>query len=379
MAPAQSSPANFATANQLLLLRGALCEPEEAATAAGLWFRSEQAATSGRRFERLESGSRRLLPLVYHNVKESLSPDLRERLKAVHLEYWAGNQKLFGGLETTLLWFQANHIPTLVLKGVALSHLHYGNNGMRPTCDADVLIPEAQAADVMSRLLREGWTSEYLSSSPRKNSYVYRHIHGLPFSRTGCGSFDLHWHALHVATFQGADFSFWIDSVPLRVKSIETRALNPSDQLLHVCVHGFARNVVAPIRWIADAITVLRTSSIDWNRVLHVARELRVTVPLSLTLSFLNETFRADIPGDVLGELTASAVVAEDWRYFNALNALATVKKHWGRVARYHYEKQKRMRHDLHPILRLALLPHDLGAYTAYQLGWRMNRRSGHA
>src|ERR1700683_2026846 len=99
MASVQSSPVNFATPTQLLLLRGALCEPDEATTAAGLWFRSEEAATSGRRFEQLESGSRRLLPLVYHNVKESLSPDLRERLKAVHLEYWAGNQKIFGSLE----------------------------------------------------------------------------------------------------------------------------------------------------------------------------------------------------------------------------------------------------------------------------------------
>jgi hypothetical protein len=373
--------AKFATPSQLLLLRGALCEPGEAAIAAEQWLKSDEAAGSGRLFEGLESGSRRLLPLLYHNVKGTLSTGLGERLKEVYLEYWASNQKTFRALETSLMWFQANHIPTLVLKGVALSLLHYPNSGLRPTCDADVLIPEEQASDVLNMLLREGWSSEYLSSSSKAppSSSIFRNIHGLNLTRPGCGDLDVHWHVLHSSLFPDADRPFWNDSVALRVRSADTRALNPSDQLLHACVHGFARSVVAPIRWVADAVTVLRTSSVDWHRVLYIAGELRVTLPLGLTLSFLKECFQAEVPEDILEEFTASSSRREDRRYFDALDAVGTAQRRWSRIARYHYEKQRRIREGLHPLLRLALLPHDLGAFVLYRLRVRMNRRSSQA
>jgi hypothetical protein len=373
--PEAHSNANFATPSQMLLLRAALGDLQEAATAAHEWFRSDEAAGAGRRFERLESGSHRLLPLVYHNVKESLPSDLRNRLKEVHLEYWASNQKLFRDLESALIWFQANNIPTLVLKGAAVSLLHYQNSGLRPTCDADVLIPEEQASEIVKKLLRGGWSCEHLSSGLRHNSYVYRHIPALPFTSSEFGSLDLHWYVLHAAPFPGADRPFWKDSVPLRVKSAETRALNPSDQLLHACLHGFARNLVAPIRWIADAATVLRTSSVDWNRILNLARELRVTLPLRLTLSFLKERFQADVPRDFLDQLSNSGITGEDRRYFDAVDALATVEKHWSRIARFHYEKQRRIRLKAHPLLRLAYLPRDFGAFAIYRLSTRMNSR----
>lgn len=373
--------AKFATPSQLLLLRGALSEPGEAEIAAEQWFKSDEAARSGRLFEGLESGSRRLLPLLYHNVKGSLSIGLGTRLKEVHLEYWANNQKTFKALETSLMWFQANHIPTLILKGVALSLLHYPNSGLRPTCDADVLIPEEKASDVLNMLLREGWSGEYLSSSSNvpPSSSIFRNIHGLNLTRPGCGDLDVHWRALLATPFPGADRPFWNDSVALRVRSMETRALNPSDQLLHACVHGFSRNVVAPIRWIADAVTVLRSSSVDWRRVLYIARELRVTLPLELTLSFLKECFQAEVPENILEELTASPSGGEDRRYFDALDAMGTVERRWSRIVRYHYEKQRRLRKGLHPLLRLAFLPHDLGAFVLYRFRVALNRRSAQA
>ena len=228
------------------------------------------------------------------------------------------------------------------------------------------------AADVLDMLLREGWSCEYLSSSSGlpPSSSIYRNIHGLNLTRPGCGDLDVHWHALHAALFAGADHPFWNDSVALRVRSADTRALNPSDQLLHACVHGFTRNVVAPIRWIADAVTVLRTSSVDWSRVLSSARELRVTFPLAVTLSFLKECFQAEVPEDILEELTASHNGGEDRRYFDALDAMGTAQRRWSRIARYHYEKQRRIRLGLHPLLRwLVRMISGPSSFTAYVCG----------
>src|ERR1700683_4642008 len=134
-------PLQFATPSQLLLLRAALLECPEAVEAAEEWFASgRDAAEPG--FSWLEQGSRRLLPLVYRNVKEALPPELRETLRRVSLQYWADNQKLFRRLEERLTWFHANGIPTVVLKGAALSVLHYRDKGIRPMSDVDILVPE---------------------------------------------------------------------------------------------------------------------------------------------------------------------------------------------------------------------------------------------
>jgi Uncharacterised nucleotidyltransferase len=378
-------PLQFATPSQLLLLRAALLECPEAVEAAEEWFASgRDAAEPG--FSWLEQGSRRLLPLVYRNVKEALPPELRETLRRVSLQYWADNQKLFRRLEERLTWFHANGIPTVVLKGAALSVLHYRDKGIRPMSDVDILVPEDVAGDVIGRLQRDGWAAaDYCSEAPQ-NSYFYRHIHAISLIHPDHGEFDLHWHVLHAATFPGADSAFWDDSVPLSLNTIATRALNPTDQLLHVCVHCFTATGVAPIRWIADALTILRTSQMDWGRLVRSAEHLRVSIPLAATLSFLRDTFPTAIPGDVLGQLASIRADASERRYFARLSKFDRTGPE---IFAENWERHRRANRDLPPVLRLASLPRqfqlhynlprltDLGPFAFSLLGKRIAKMVG--
>ena len=386
MLQAQSAVARqFATPSQLLLLRAALLEGPEAVQAAEAWFASGR-TEAGPGFIRLEQGSRRLLPLVYRNVKEALPAELRDTLRRVFLQYWADNQKLFRRMEERLTWFQANGIPTMALKGVALSVLHYRDKGTRPMADFDILVPEDLARHVIGMLQRDGWSADAYFSRAPQNKYFYRHIHGTLVTHPDHGAFDLHWHVLHAATFPGADSAFWDDSVPLSLNTIATRALNPTDQLLHACVHGFTVTEVAPIRWIADAITILRTSQMDWNRMVKLARHLRVNIPMAATLRFLQDTFPTSIPGDVLVQLAAVPADAPDRRYFARLS---TVHRSASEILAENYERHRRANRDTAPILRLASLPRqfqlhynlprltDLGPFAFSWLGKRIARMLG--
>jgi hypothetical protein len=268
-------------------------------------------------------------------------------------------------LEKLLRWFQANEIPTLALKGVPLSIVHYRDSAVRPFSDVDLLIDEEQAPEIIRKLQSEGWTSSYLNDELSDDSYVFRHIHAIPFTHPDYGTMDLHWHALHVSSFAGADSPFWEGSVPLHVKAAETRCLNPSDQLLHTCVHGFQGNVVAPIRWISDAVAVLRTSSVDWRRIVYLGKELRVTMPLMLTLDFLKATFQPDIPQYIVDELASYRIPRAEQRYFEAI---ARGERRWRDVVVDHYERHRRIREGVHPLMRFALLPRDLGSFALYRL-----------
>ncbi len=190
------------------------------------------------------------------------------------------------------------------------------------------------------------------------------------------------------ATFRGADESFWADSVPLQVNTIQARALNPTDQLLHACLHGFRANELASIRWIADAVTILRTSQRDWTRLVNLARKWHVTAPLAASLSYLCPTFPTPIPGDVVGELKAVRVDLGERRYFEKL---VHSNGDWREVLAYNRERHRRANRDRHPILAIPSLPRqlqlhynlprlkDLGIFAFSRLGKRLLKGLGHS
>jgi Uncharacterised nucleotidyltransferase len=360
----------FITPIQLAFLQAALTKAPDAIGAVEEWLASVRFAGTAA-FGELEPGLRRMLPLLYRNDHKSIDASLRPKLREIFFHFWIQNQKLFCRLEDVLAWFQTKGIPTLVLKGAALSLLHYRDRAVRPTSDLDILVPEERVRETIALLHEDGWSTSYIFPIAARNQYFYRHIHAIPFTHPQYGELDLHWHVLQTATFRGADGPFWTDSVPLQVNKVETLALNPTDQLLHACVHGFAANVVAPVRWIADAITVLRTSEIDWSRLAMLARYLHVTVPLGATLAFLRARFQAEVPAEVVANLMSFRVPRSDQRYFEQLTCL---KRNWRENVAYNWERHRRAHRDLHPLLRIAAIPRDLGSFAFYRLGKQVTR-----
>jgi len=383
-----SSPAQiqFVTPSQLSLLRAALLDEPAAMEAAKSWFALRRTEEMRFGLDALDLGSRRLLPLVYHNLKTSIPAPLRNELRLIHHEYWAENQKRLHHLENLLSWFEAHGIPTLVLKGMALSLVHYHDMAVRPASDLDILVPEDRAQEAIDLLEHDGWSPFlYLPNAP-KNPYFFRHTHAIPFERPDYSDLDLHWHVLSEATFHGADEPFWRDSVPLAAKSVNTRALNPTDQLIHACVHGFRANELPPIRWIADAVVILRTAPMDWTRLISLAKDFHVTLPLAVSLAFLRTAFPTPIPREAVEELEAVPVDHAERRYFETL---VHHNSDWREVLVYNLERHRRANRDRNPVLGVASLPRQLqlhynlpdlkglGSFAFSRFAKRFRRKAG--
>jgi len=347
----------FATESQLLLLRAALVKGPDGIQAANTWIDGCRDQIDDA-FAAVEPACRRLLPLVHRNVEDGIEANVRKQLRAAYHQYWAQNRRLFHQLEATLQRLEARRVPTLVLKGVPLSILHYRDLGTRPMSDFDVLVPEAFAPALVREHVNEGWTSCYWSATAPSVNYFYRFRHAVNLSHPKRGSFDLHWHALLDATYPGADDLFWEGSLPLLVNSSWTRALNPTDQLLHTCIHGYPFAEFPPIRWIADAITILRTSRIDWKRLCRVAVELRLSTPCAETLEFLNEAFAAGVPSDVISTLARQPVEAAERRFFQHMADPA--KRRWWETLQDVWTAVGRSNRNSHPLKRLSAFPRHL-------------------
>lgn len=291
------------TREQELLLRAALLQGSTAITA---WHEWESRVD----IDRLDQGSQRLLPLLYHNLHgHHVETPLMGRLKGFYRVTWYRNQIAFHDVAALLTAFHNSGIQTLILKGAALVSLHYKDHGLRPMSDVDILVRSEKASAAINLLVKLGWGPKQKPLKVFDDSYFsFRHGHGF---EDGNGlQLDLHWHALLECCYKGADDDFWDSAVLTELHGVSTYALNPTDQLLHVCVHGAELNSVPSFRWVADAMMIINTahSEIDWERLITQAQKRRLILQLSGALSYLRDRLDAPIPSAVLQGLQKTPV-----------------------------------------------------------------------
>ncbi len=189
----------------------------------------------------------------------------------------------------------------MVLKGVALGLYYYQDPGLRPMADADVLVRETNPTHVL-RAIR----AADLVPASGPFSWPPRFTAARAFRDDAGFEIDLHWHVLHECLREGSDDDLWAAARPVNAGGAPTLALCPADQLLHVIVHGVRRSRVPPIRWIADAFTVIRTSGseLDWDRLVRKARERALAQIVLAGLSYLQSTLDLAVPVGAIESLS---------------------------------------------------------------------------
>jgi hypothetical protein len=317
---------NRPSAEQLLVLHAAL---DPAPAAASAWERWRQAVE----FDAVDHGSTRLLPLVYrHRGAEAFDAEVAGRLKGLYRRSWSHNQLIFKRAAEAIAALEGAGIETLITKGASLALLSYGDVGVRPMDDVDVLVPLDRTREAIEVLSAAGWKPDH--EDPAAWTQVH---HSLGFAGPKGGEVDLHWFSLWQPA---SDAGLWRASIPLELAGISTRAPCPADQLLLTCVHGTPWSPLPPFRWIADAVTVIRSAGeqLDWDRFLAEAARRRVTVASAAALNYLSEEFEMAVPPAVLAGLRAVPASRHERAAFRAAcqpdSPLRTLRMAWDRYRR---------------------------------------------
>ena len=294
------------TAQQELLLRAALLTGEPAIQAWERWISQVD-------INDLDQGSLRLAPLLGRNLSRmKVEHPQMNKLKGTHRHCWFSNQTLFFEMAGVVRTFQEAGIPVMILKGVALALLYYKDCGARRMEDFDILIPFERAADGLAIMRRYGWRPETAIPDHVPQSY-FRAVHSRGFTNNFNRTLDLHWHVLMECCQPDADADFWSAAVTTEIHGLKVFALSPTDQLLHVCVHGLRWNWMPPLRWVADAMAVLQNSpQIDWDRLVEQARKRQLILPLKGALEYLRRLLNAPIPSSVMRRLPELPVTSRE-------------------------------------------------------------------
>jgi len=302
-----------------MLLQACVLRGDEAVDAWHQWKASVD-------LDRIDAGSRRLFPLAYGNLRaHGVKDPLMNIFGWMYRSTQSRNQKIFSRMSDVLGSFHRARIPTILLKGVALILMHYKDPGLRPMVDFDILVPTAKvprSIEVLSQLgwtstvtrlkgfsemrslARLGWTPKIRPLEEFTETYLsVRHAH--EFVDPGGYVCDLHWRLFQGSADLDVDNEFWKDPVRTAVGSVPAFALNPTDLLFQVCVHGVKWNLVPPLRWLADAATIMNTSlaAIEWDRLIALAKRHGQVLPLRDSVVYLRRHLFFPVPAAVLKTL----------------------------------------------------------------------------
>ena len=245
-----------------------------------------------------------LLPLLYDNLRKlGIKHPLMGRLKGAYRLAWYRNHKLFDDLRPTLASLTGAGVRTMLLKGAPLVLTVYRNHALRPMADIDVLVPIEHLSRAIEVLQGTGWRPFGPTSS---DSFRYRHA--LCLIDAAEREIDLHWHCLFELSGPGNDDFLWSTAQPLAFNGVATLAPDPTRHLIITILHGLRGNPAPPIRWIPDALVLMRSAAgtMAWDELVDFAKDQRLSYRLHLGLSYLRQRFDAPIPESVLAELRRS-------------------------------------------------------------------------
>jgi hypothetical protein len=292
---------------QELLLDATVGDAAGAATAFARWRDAQDLAL-------IDDGSARLLPLLVPRahlfpVDDPAWPVIRGCYRRA---YFHGQLLRARAMEAWALLADAG-IGALALKGGAMLRYYGGNPALRPMNDFDVLVPRERAVEAIRVLVDHGWRSALPQPELLPEAY-----HSAGFSSPDGLDFDLHWHVVPTHDDPAALADVWTAAVRNGATSL---ALGAEDLLVVVCAHAAQWSPIASVRWVADALAILRDEgdAFDWARVGALAARWHVALHVTDTLGYLRERWRVDVPAALFAGLASVDVSTVDRRAYAAL------------------------------------------------------------
>ncbi len=216
------------------------------------------------------------------------------------------NTALLHELEAALAALGRANVPGLLLKGAALAETVYGDPGLRPMADCDLLVRPADLAAAQAALEAIGYRPAADEPHPgdtvRYESQVALRKPGPVPARIG-----LHWSLLDSPYYQARlpMAWFWAGAEPIRVGAMTALGLRPTANLLYLAAHLILHHRAAGLMWWYDIVELLYACSgrVDWDALLAQAQACDLVLPLARVLPELASRWAAPVPADVLARL----------------------------------------------------------------------------
>lgn len=283
------SVAELLTASDCALLHAALSDGPKALTA----FKEWRDLTN---FENVHyQAQHRMLPLLHSNLSRFNHEEdwLLRKIKGIYLQSWGAGQRQRRDAEGVLKNLHEAGIQPMVTKGMALVDGYYGNIGLRPMEDIDLVVRPWEAERTLEILTGMGFDyfGPRLKGSRRARAAYFARTMQVEMVKPDHTAVDLHWQPFHECPSASLSDRVWSQSETIEIGECKVVRMSPTHMLFHTITHGKRPNVFNPMRWIADAATILATrgGDVDWNELADLSNRTRLSIRVLKGLEELAE------------------------------------------------------------------------------------------
>jgi hypothetical protein len=259
----------------------------------------------------------RVRPLLYKHLKTL------ERVNTVPAKVWESIQRhanhtirrnfaLTNELARILKIFREAGIPAIPFKGPILGLRAYGNIGLRPFADLDLLLRRADILKAKKILNGLGFASPWKQNDEWEAQHIETQL-GCDFtSANGLVTLELHWSFIQKWLSYAVDpEEIWARSQPLDLLGEPTRIVSIADLLPFLCAHG-AKHHWERLFWIVDIAEVVGSEKgEDWQNIMKQTAHSGSWRVLALGLYLAQNLLEAPVPPDVATAINSDPGVAK--------------------------------------------------------------------
>jgi hypothetical protein len=308
------------------LVRAALLPGTAAADAFAAW-------TAQCDFDEVTYAQFTLLPLLYRNVEPlGIEHPWLPRIAGIYRRTWYANQLRLQALGQVLDALTAAEVRVLVVGAAALAASAYPDIGARPIPALALLVSPESVDVALDRLSLLGWRVPQPRHGERRWQQAYM------LTGSAGKTAELAWYFLPEAPFGAVDADAWHHAQMLPLDQAAGRSPDATSQLLRTCVGAPLAGPVA----VADAAVLVRMGAIDWPRLVELAGQAHVALPVLQMLETLCNVVGLTAPEGTVAALQAQPVPAYARRGRQA-DALPPVQRTALQKATRHYARFRRM------------------------------------
>ncbi len=230
----------------------------------------------------------------------------------------ANNKKILSELGGTLQVLEAAGIQAAVLKGAALVEMVYGDRGLRPMVDADLLVRREDVERTVGALRAAGFVRAG-RAEPRPG---FDRDFRVEIEMVSPGAdpvlLEIHWHLTGpLFVCRTVDYTaLWSRVVFGPVASRTALVLGPEDWLLHLVAHACYKHRRLSLLDLCDLDRLVRFlgGRLDWDLLLALAKERRWLPTVATAIDWACRLFGTPVPPFVVAQaLACRQPVLERW------------------------------------------------------------------
>jgi hypothetical protein len=306
-----------------------------------------------------------LIPLLARHIAtfDTLPSAFAEQLRDNARQQTCHALTLTGKLFEVVDMLASNGVPVIPYKGPTVAALAYGEIGLRPCADLDILVRPEQVQRAKEILVSAGFQpASYISDLQQR--LLLNCVCEYEFtSQDGSLSVEIHWRVVSPEFgFDFPDDTAWQRLQTVRMGSRSLPTLATEDLLLALAAHGTS-HLWNRLIWITDIAQLMRLCAIDWDCLLSRADAFHVRRMLLLGLSLANQLLGATIPPSVATLIERDATISRLCRkvLFDSLHNPRAP----GRISRhsFHLGTREQWRDKIRYVHQIGLTP-QIGDFT---------------